>query len=36
MKDKALITKGFKTEEKAFKKADEYDEYKKKMEEKYT
>jgi hypothetical protein len=35
MKDKALVTKGFKTEEKAFKKADEYDEYKKKMEEKY-
>ena len=35
MKDKALITKGFKTEEKAFKKADEYDKYKKKMEEKY-
>jgi hypothetical protein len=36
MKDKALLTKGFKLEEKAFKKADEYDEYKKKMEEKYT
>ena len=29
MKDKALLTKGFKLEE----KADEYDEYKKKMEE---
>ena len=34
-KDKVLLTKGFKFEEKAFKKADEYNAYKKKMEEKY-
>ena len=31
-----LIDAGFKAESKAFKKADEYDEYKKKMEEKYA
>ena len=35
-KDLTLIDKGFKAEAKAFKKADEYDEYKKKMEEKYA
>ena len=35
-KDLALIDKGFKAELKAFKKADEYDAYKKKMEEKYA
>ena len=35
-KDLTLIDKGFKAEEKAFKKADEYDAYKKKMEEKYA
>ena len=35
-KDLTLIDKGFKTEHKAFKKADEYDAYKKKMEEKYA
>jgi hypothetical protein len=34
-KDKKLIDAGFKAEAKAFKKADEYDAYKKKMEEKY-
>jgi hypothetical protein len=34
-KDLTLIDKGFKTEVKAFKKADEYEAYKKKMEEKY-
>jgi len=34
-KDLTLIDKGFKAELKAFKKADEYDAYKKKMEEKY-
>ena len=35
-KDLTLIDKGFKAEVKAFKKADEYDAYKKKMEEKYA
>ena len=35
-KDLTLIDKGFKAEAKAFKKADEYDAYKKKMEEKYA
>ena len=35
-KDLTLIDKGFKAEAKAFKKAGEYDEYKKKMEEKYA
>jgi hypothetical protein len=35
-KDKKLIDAGFKAEAKAFKKADEYDAYKKKMEEKYA
>ena len=35
-KDLSLIDKGFKAEFKAFKKADEYDAYKKKMEEKYA
>ena len=35
-KDKKLIDKGFKSEFKAFKKADEYYAYKKKMEEKYA
>jgi len=34
-KDLILMDKGFKAEEKAFKKADEYDAYKEKMEEKY-
>lgn len=34
-KDLTLIDAGFKAEAKAFKKADEYDAYKKKMEEKY-
>ena len=34
-KDLTLIDKGFKAEAKAFKKADEYDAYKMKMEEKY-
>lgn len=35
-KDLSLINKGFKTEAIAFKKADEYDAYKKKMKEKYA
>ena len=35
-KDKSLIDAGFKAELKAFKKADEYEAYKKKMEEKYA
>ena len=35
-KDLSLIDKGFKAEFKAFKKADEYDAYKKKMTEKYV
>ena len=35
-KDKKLIDAGFKAEFKAFKKADEYDEYKKKMTSKYS
>ena len=35
-KDLSLIDKGFKAEFKAFKKADEYDAYKKKMTEKYA
>ena len=35
-KDQKLINAGFKAEYFAFKKADEYDAYKKKMEEKYA
>ena len=35
-KDKSLIDAGFKAELKAFKKADEYEAYKKRMEEKYA
>lgn len=35
-KDQKLIDAGFKAEYIAFKKADEYDDYKKKMTEKYT
>ena len=34
-KDLILIDKGFKAEEKAFKKADEYDAYKETMKKKY-